>query len=342
MESHEKLEVEFTERIDFPFGPAYAVACNSGTAALHLAIEGLLLPKGSQVIVPEYTMVAVARAVSLAGLRPVFADVDDNYQIDPNSIREKLTPLTSAIIIVHTYGRRGNVHEIQNIAKENGLRVIEDCAEYHGGDLNDSGQSDAYTWSFYRNKIVAGEEGGIVIFRNPDACLLARSLRSQGFTPEHDFLHMPFGHNYRLASTQAAMISESLLNMRENISERRNIADDYDKAIKSRDPKAKYLASQRCLSDMPWVYPVQIETEAPIDSIVAALNVSGAFTRCGFKPLSEQTEYRGHFRHLNAYDLSRRTLYFSLDPAIAVPKHDVGKLLFEIHSRLPAPRTAHG
>ena len=62
MESHEKLEVEFTERIDFPFGPAYAVACNSGTAALHLAIEGLLLPKGSQVIVPEYTMVAVARA----------------------------------------------------------------------------------------------------------------------------------------------------------------------------------------------------------------------------------------------------------------------------------------
>jgi len=316
MGPHEILEDSIDDLIS-PTNPYRAVACSSGTAGLHLALEALQLPKGSQVIVPEFTMIACARAVTLAGLRPVFVDCgEDDWNIDPVKIVDAITPLTSAILVAHIYGRRCDMEAIRDITAsctyDHDLRVIEDCSEFHGGELYDN-YSDAYVWSFYKNKIVCGEEGGLVYFRSEGTARLARSLRCQGFTEDHDFLHTPFGHNYRLPDSQASLIIESLQDLQANLQLRRAAANRYDYAIRFKDPAGERICSVRKLNDIPWVYPIQLSSgDKSVDEVVKQMNEEGYGARLSFKPMSEQTEYRGHHKHLNAYNLSRSLFYLPL------------------------------
>lgn len=300
MESYQFLESE----LGYWIGSQHVVAVNSGTAALHAAIESFQFPLGSEVLVPEFTMVACARAVSLAGLRPVFVDCDDRLLINPEAIEEKITPKTKAIMAVHIYGRLCEMGRLASIAERHGLKVIEDRAEAHGATHTYT--PDAACYSFYRNKIVAGEEGGAISFKNPEQAAFARRFRSLGFTDAHDFIHEPRGMNYRISNANAQQIRGSLRKLPINLATRRAIVEIYDKHV-----PVDWQMPER---EAPWVYDVLLPRAGIQDVVVENLNREGIAARHGFKPMSEQPEYLGHYSSLNAYRLSQRVIYLPIQP----------------------------
>lgn len=280
MQDYERFEKEY-ERV---MGVPNVVACSSGTAALHLALETFNIPPHSEVILPDFTMIACPRAVTLAGLKPVFVDVNDSLLMDPDLVWQAVNHnMSAAIMAVHIYGRAAPMEEYSEVAAKHDLFLIEDLAEAHG--LPPHPSTDAACWSFYRNKIIAGEEGGAISFRSPKHAERARSLRSLGFTEEHDYRHIPRGHNYRMSNLHANAILWSMHNFVENTKDRKRVISSYDELCPEKWKMPERFA--------PWVYDLRIRgmVEADQYHIVGELNRAGIAARHGFKPMHTQEEY---------------------------------------------------
>lgn len=277
MESYLELEQQWSRWA----GAENVVACSSGTAALHLAMEALQLPYKSFIVMPNYTMIACARAAALTELNCAFAD---GFSMCPDSV-ERLVDKhhASAILAVHVYGRSCNMDALADIADKYDLALIEDLAEAHGLPVHP--RTDAACWSFYKNKVVGGEEGGAVSFKDRAQAALARELRSLGFTSAHNYRHTPKGHNYRLSNIHAELILDSLGRVKKNLSDRRMLEEEYDKHC-----PAEWRRGSR---DVPWVYDVQIPgmTEEMRAAVVSLLRANGIQARAGFVPMQEQLEF---------------------------------------------------
>lgn len=288
MQPYERLERDLAKWAGFE--PEQVVACSSGTAALHLALEAMQLPTGSRCLVPDYTMIACPRAVTMAGLVPTFMDCTVDLTIDETKVGGILDEWDgvnaqhfSAIMPVHVYGRSCNMPAITDLAGKYDLRVVEDLAEAHG--LPPHPNTDAACWSFYRNKIVAGEEGGAVAFKDVTHAHRARMLRSLGFTADHDYTHIPRGHNYRLANCLASLIGSSLASVQSNTRKRWENYWVWWKVC----PKEWRMENP----DQPWVYSFRIPGMwAELQTgVVRAVQGMGVEARHGFKPCRRQEEY---------------------------------------------------
>lgn len=303
MEAYQELEHELAKWINY--SPENVVACSSGTAALHLALESLELPLGSKVIVPDLTMVACPRAVTMAGLKPVFVDCDERLLMDPGTI----PGIDYQVIMpVHIYGRQCSMGRIVDWAGRMNAYIVEDLAEGHG--IQPHPETDAACWSFYRNKIIAGEEGGAIAFKDPSRAKLARCLRSLGFTDNHDFVHVPRGHNYRMSNAHARLILKSLSALPTNMADRRKQVELYDRYCPD-----EWRMPPR---DVPWVYDLRIPgiSHQLQDRIVKDLQEKGIAARHCFKPMSAQEEYCGKDVPVgpHAFLASREVLYLPLTP----------------------------
>lgn len=304
--------------------PSCVVACSSGTAALHLAMESLRAARGwrdgDRALVPDYTMAACGRAVSLSGMVPEFVPWADDLSIDLTDSKLEFMFRTSrmmtyrkvrAVMPVHVYGRRCEMDRVAEVAREEGIAVVEDLAEAHGVEPHPA--TDAACWSFYRNKIVAGEEGGAVLFRNREEADVARSLRSLGFGPVQDYRHRPRGHNYRLADSLADLILRSLDEYPNNVRRRSVLRAVYG----SRDygPRVSF----RRTPEADWVFDLRVQgmTRAEQDGLVALLKSQGVEARHGFYPLSLQDEWRaiGVKRGDAPADVFE-TIYLPLSPSL--------------------------
>ncbi len=302
--------------------PAGMVACSSGTAALHLALEAFQLPQGSEVLLSDFNMIACPRAVTLAGLTPVLVDCDSRLLMDCELAcqywRENMSTV-KVIMAVHIYGRQCRMDSFDTISTcsktvhERPMYVIEDLAEAHG--VKPHPTTDAACWSFFRNKIVtSGEEGGAVWFRDPAHAALARQLRNLGFTDAHDFTHLPRGHNYRLANSLAQKVLYSIEMAHSNIARRREVEACYEALC-----PAEWKMPKR---DAVWVYDLRVPGMSPIeqDAVVQALQRAGIAARHSFKPVSDQPEYlhcklmRTEGEMTQARRASREVLYLPLDP----------------------------
>lgn len=314
MQPFEQLEHEWAHWNDL--NPAEMVACSSGTAALHLALEALELPLGSHVLVPDFTMIACPRAVTLAALEPVFVDCDSSLLLDTGLLyddkpRRSVEKLADCIMVVHVYGRRCNMENIVDVSADWECPVVEDLAEAHG--VRPHSLTDAACWSFYRNKIVAGEEGGAIWFRDPKRAELARSLRSMGFTEAHDYTHRTRGHNYRMSNLHAKPILRSIQDWGHNVfgpGGRREIEAWYEEAC-----PVEWRMPAR---DAPWVYDLRIPgmSSEVQGRVVTELRAEGIEARHGFKPMHEQEEYRGCQRvgGEQADMASREVVYLPISP----------------------------
>jgi perosamine synthetase len=314
MEPYQRLEHEWAAFNGLD--PARMVACSSGTAALHLALEAFRLPPGSEVLVPDYTMVACPRAVALAGLTPVFVDCDERLLMGLEGVKAAGAPPHSnigAIMVVHVYGRRQDVGPLcafKGACPE--LRVVEDLAEAHG--VRPHGATDAACWSFQRTKHVHGEEGGAVWFRNSDHAKLARELRCLGFTDVHDYNHTPRGMNYRLANALADLVSKSLSEFGAESDRMRTAERILDEAC---PPEWRMP-----FRDGTWVYDFRVPgmSKTCQDEAVAAVKSIGIPTRHGFYPMHLQREF-GNCRTVgggNAEKASREVMYVPLRDSYAV------------------------
>ena len=301
MEAYKDLEHKFGNWCGI--SQQNVVACASGSAALHLAIESLDLAPG-KILIPEFTMISCARAATLTGVIPEFVDCNDRCLLDLRRITPNSTH--TAIMPVHIYGRRCDMDAVVICAKQQGLTIVEDMAEIHG--VQPHPETDAACWSFYRNKIIHGEEGGIVAFKNSEHAARARELRSCGFTDAHNFLHRPRGMNYRMSNLHASAILESLAEVETNLTARRIIEGWYNQDIPN-----EWRMPPR---DVCWVYDLRIPgmTEKTQDRVVRLLNDAEIPVRHAFKPMSRQPEYLGKYKHLNAHRLSQEVVYFPVNP----------------------------
>lgn len=308
MEAYQELEKKFGGWSGCNNPNTVAVA--SGTAALHVALEALQLPLGSEVIMPDFTMVACARAVVMAGLVPVFVDCGEDLNIDCGLLKSALSHKTSAIMAVHIYGRRCDMDSIHRFANWNGLKVIEDLAEAHG--VAPDPATDAACWSFYKNKIIAGEEGGMIAFKNVEHVEYAVSLRSLGFTLQHDFNHIPRGVNARMSNAHAKLILGSFVSYSQNVERRRQIEAIYDAEIPS-----EYHLPKR---DAVWVYDLICPRGIDPARVVNGLNTAGINARLGFKPMHTQKEFEECAASTyakewsRATEMSERVVYLPVDP----------------------------
>jgi dTDP-4-amino-4,6-dideoxygalactose transaminase len=166
---------------------ATAIAVNSATAGLHLALEAVGIGPGDEVITTSYTFTATAEVVRYLGADPVFVDIDpDTFNIDPAQIEAVITPRTRAIIPVHFAGLACDMDAILSIARKYNLKVVEDAAHalptvYHG-QLVGSLQSDATVYSFYATKTITTGEGGMIVTRDPEVAARCRVMRLHGIS----------------------------------------------------------------------------------------------------------------------------------------------------------------
>lgn len=257
----------------------YGVACSSGTAALILALRALNIGPGDEVIVPEFTMIASAWAVTHTGAKPVFADCTDDLTIDCDLIEEKITDKTKVIMPVHIYGRRCNMNRIMEIAYGYNLRVVEDSAEAHG--VRPVG--DIACFSLYANKIITSGEGGICVTNDERLANQMCHLRSMAFTPSHDFLHKKIAYNFRMTNMQGAVAQAQLERIEEMLEKRRKIEVYYDQGL--RNIKGVTVMPKR---DVLWMYDIVVEKREELQKYLAE---HGVESRQFFKPMSQQPMY---------------------------------------------------
>ena len=199
VEGFEEVFAEFV-------GTTYAVAVNSGTAALHLALLAHGIGKGDEVITSPFTFIATANSILFTGARPVFADIEeDSFNIAPNSITGKITPRTKAIMPVHLYGQPCDMKRIMKIAQEHGLIIIEDACQAHGAEYEGKkvGSFGTGCFSFYPTKNITTGEGGMITTNDKDIAGKARMIRNHGQIER--YLHKILGYNYRMTDIAAAI-----------------------------------------------------------------------------------------------------------------------------------------
>ncbi|MEU6966926.1 DegT/DnrJ/EryC1/StrS family aminotransferase [Kitasatospora aureofaciens] len=260
-------------------GSAHGVACSSGTAALTLALRALGVGPGDEVIVPEFTMIASAWAVTYTGATPVFVDCADDLNIDVARIEERITPRTRVIMPVHVYGRRCDMAAVMDLAHQYNLRVVEDSAEAHG--VRPTG--DIACFSLFANKIITAGEGGICLTDDPRLAGQLAHLRAMAFTTDHSFLHKKLAYNFRMTAMQAAVALAQTERLDEILAARREIERRYDQGLK--DVPGLTLMPPR---DVLWMYDLRTERRAELREFLAA---EGIETRLFFQPMSRQPGY---------------------------------------------------
>lgn len=228
-------EVEAFER-EFAalHGATHAVAVNSGTSALHLALQALEIGPGDEVIVPALTFVASAAAVRYVGARPLFVDViEDTATIDPQAVQAAVTERTRAVMPVHLYGQCAAMQPLQQLCRQRGLHLIEDAAQAHLARQNGACAGtfgSAAAFSFYPGKnLGACGEGGLVFAGDEAAAQRMRVLRDWGQTRKYH--HEFFGHNYRMDALQAALLQVKLPHLAEWTRARQRHAASYDRLL---------------------------------------------------------------------------------------------------------------
>ena len=225
----EKMEKEFCDFLDCKF----AIGVSSGTDALLLALMGIDLQPGDEVIVPTYSFFATAGVVSRLNAIPVLVDSDPlTFNIDPSKIEEKITPKTKAIIPVHLYGQSADMEPIMEIAKKHGLRVIEDGAQSISAVYKDGKATgtigDIGCFSFFPSKnLGCFGDGGLVVTNDPVLEEKLRIMRVHGGKPK--YYHKVIGGNFRLDAIQAAVISVKLPHLNSWSEQRRKNAELYTK-----------------------------------------------------------------------------------------------------------------
>jgi dTDP-4-amino-4,6-dideoxygalactose transaminase len=227
-------EVESFEREFAAYcGVEHAVGCASGTEAIALALMALGVGPGDEVLTVANTAVPTVSAVSMTGAKPVFADIDDYFLMDPAKIEAAITPRTKAVVPVHLYGQMADMDAIGAVAARHGIPVVEDCAQAHGAEYKGK-RAGTYgamgCFSFYPTKnLGCYGDGGAVTTR--DAALYERLVMLRNYGQEKRYYHTIKGINSRLDEIQAAILRAKLAHLDEWNERRREAAAWYSEAL---------------------------------------------------------------------------------------------------------------
>jgi len=291
----EEFEVKFSDWL----GVRHAVATSSGTGALHLALASLGIAKGDEVIIPAFSMAAIAFAVTYMGAKPVLADSEaSSWNVDPHEIEKKIGDKTRAIVVMHTYGHPADMDPIIETAHRHGIYVVEDAAEAQGAEYKGrkaGSLADVGCFSFFANKLITTGEGGMLVMKDEDVASRARLLRDMAFARDlsRKFVHSRVGYNYRLTNVQAAIGLAQLERIEDFIVIRRKNAQKY-RALLSDIGGVKLPPELGHARNVYWMYSVLVEKPEyglSRDDLMRKLGTYGIETRPFFTPIHQQPAY---------------------------------------------------
>lgn len=300
-------------------GTAHAVAVNTGTSALHLALLAAGVGPGDEVVTVPMTFVASAAAVVYTGATPVLVDVDPRtLTMDPARLEAAITPRTRAILPVHLHGRLADMAAINEIAERRGIPVIEDAAQAHGaerGGVRAGAFGAMGCFSFYPGKnLGACGEGGAVTTDDPALAAAVRSLRDWG--QEGKYNHVRHGFNFRMDGVQGAALGVKLPHLDGWNAARRRIANLYHEGLggELRRPLGPAGADHAC-----HVYAIRVRDR---DALRGALGRAGVGTNIHYPtPVHLQPAYAGLGHRRGAFPASEayaeETLSLPLFPELS-------------------------
>lgn len=293
-----KIE-QFERMVADYLGVKEAVAVNSGTSGLHLAVRALGIGECDEVITSPFSFIASSNCLLFERARPVFVDIDPlTMNIDPTGIEAKITPLTKAILPIHVFGRPAEMKAIMEIAGRHRLAVIEDACEAIGASYNGKmvgSESDAGIFAFYPNKQITTGEGGIISTNDSEIAELCRSMRNQGRSDGDKWLnHCRLGYNYRLDELSSALGVAQMERIDEMLAKREAVARAYNARLERLEGVTIPLGEPGI--KISWfVYVVCLGPGINRDRAMAYLQENGVDCRPYFQPIHLQPFYREMF-----------------------------------------------
>jgi len=286
-----KFENQFSKYISRKFG----VTTSNGTAALEISLKALNFKKGSEIIIPSFSIISTALCVIKLGLKPVLVDSNlSNWNMDVDQIFKKINKKTKGIIITHIYGFPVNCRKIINFAKKKNIKIIEDSAEMIGQKyLNKRCGTfgDVSTFSFYANKHITTGEGGMILTDNKKLYEKCKSLRNLCFGSGKDrFNHDDIGWNYRFSNIQAAIGCGQLKNINWIVNRKREIGKRYYDKLKSNKNIIIQTPSKKYAKNIYWVFGILIKKKSKYkrNTVVKKLLKNKIQTRNFFYPMHKQ------------------------------------------------------
>ncbi|WP_088328874.1 DegT/DnrJ/EryC1/StrS aminotransferase family protein [Lacimicrobium sp. SS2-24] len=325
----------------------HAIALANGTVALDLCFRVLELPAGSEVIVTSRTFIASVSSIVLAGLVPVFADVDaDSQNITAHTIAPLINEKTAAIVCVHLAGWPCDMDPINELAKEHDLAVIEDCAQAHGAQYKGKpvgGLGDMAAWSFCQDKIMTtAGEGGMLTTSNTRLWEKAWAFKDHGKSysavyekshpPGFRWLHESFGTNWRMTEIQAAVGRIQLSRMTQWQQQRQQNSQRLLKTASTlpalRVPDIPEFIRHAWYKCYVFIEPAQLAEGWNRDRIMACLNeagvpcFSGSCSEVYKEKAFDGTHWRPEHALNTAKELGETSLMFLVHPGITVSEMD--------------------
>jgi perosamine synthetase len=313
------FEKAFSDFIDV----SNAVAVNSGTSALQIALQAAGIGPGDEVVTSPFSFIATANSILYTGAKPIFADITpDTFNIEPDEIQNRITHRTKAILPVHLYGHPAEMKAIMDIAEDKNLIVIEDACQAHGAKYNGKnvGSFGIGTFSFYPTKNMTTSEGGMITTQDNFIDEVARMIRSHG--SKQRYLHEILGYNSRMTDISAAIGLVQLSRL-----------DDFNR---KRMDNARYLsAGLKNISgiEIPQVrngcthvfhqYTIRITDECRYkrDNLVNLINANGIGTGIYYpipihkQPLYKKSGYREHLE--NSETASMQVISLPVHPSVS-------------------------
>jgi len=335
-------EVETLEKkIEAKLGVKYAIAASNGTATLHMALVAMGIGQGDEVIVPAFSYIATANVVELVGAKPVFADIELNdFNISIDEIIKNITPKTRAIIPVHEFGLACDISEIQKIAKDYNLFIIEDAACALGAHQNSifAGNFGHFgSFSFHPRKAITSGEGGILTTNDEQLAEKIRILRNHGIQYQNGKMEfVEAGFNYRMTDFQAAMVGSEMDRLDEIILAKQVLAETYCQQLVHPMVKLPTIPQSR---NHTWqTFHILLDEGINRDQIIDDMKKQGVGVNYGAQCIPEQIFYK------NKYQLNSKLLfpnaYSSYRQGLALPlyerlqKDDILRIINSLHNSL--------
>lgn len=324
---------EFEQKMSATVGRKHGIAVSNGTAALEVAVQALNIGEGDEVIMPTFTIISCAMAVTKVGAIPVFVDSNlDDWNMNVDEIESKITEKTKAIMIVHIYGLPVEVDKVLELAGKYNLKVIEDAAEMHGQTYNGrpcGSFGDISTFSFYPNKHITTGEGGMVVTDDEHLAERCRSLRNLCFRKDVRYVHDEISDNYRFTNLQAAVGLAQLERLEEIVQKKRDMGRYYTERLQDIEGIQLPITKTDYAENIYWVYGLLLKKNIKADNrmIQKLLADEGIGTRTFFWCMHEQPVYTnvGLFaneKYENAEYMARKGFYIPSGLALTKTQMD--------------------
>ena len=300
----------------------FAIAVNSGTSALQASLYALGIKPNDEVLIPSFTFVATANSVKSIGAKPVFVDIlKDNFTMDPDDMKKKITKRTKAIIPVHLYGHVAYMKEIMEIAKKHQLEIIEDASQSLGSKFKGK-HSGTFSrlgcFSMYAAKVMTAGEGGAIVTDDKKLFEKLKQIRNHGLSKHH--ITSKFGLNLRLPEINAAIAKIQMKKLPTFLRQRKKNAQILTEFLQNHDI---ILPKERKNEVMNWyLYTVTLKQR---DKIMNKLNSAGIGAAVYYNPPIHQTPYYKTKKTLTATEwASRHVITLPIHPK--VKKSDLLKI----------------